>query len=627
MPDKQDILGEIRTRFEKAYDAVSDEYRLMINDLRFLHNDQWDSTLRADREADGRPCLTINKVANYHDQVCGDIRINSPSISVKPVDSDSDPDTAEKISGLIRNIEVQSSAEVAYDTAGEMAAGCGKGTFRIITDYADEDTFDQEIFIKRVKNPFSVFWDPDAQEWDKSDARYCFVTTKMDKDAFREEYPDAAISNAQGDFDSAYWGGGKHEQVRVAEYFRVTGDASKLHLIEYPDGTQETVSELPEGMIHTVLKTRNVTSRKIEWYKVTGAEVLEGPTPLAGRYIPIVEVWGKELTIENESHYRGIVRNAIDPQKLYNYSRSSSAEMISLAPKAPYLVTKTMIANYQTMWNQAHKKNFAYLPYDADPKMPGVTPQRTPPVQADSGIMQEIMIADQELHDTTGLQQANLGQKSNEKSGVAIARRQKEGDTANFAYYDNLKRGMTYAGKVLVDLIPHIYDTPKVRRILGEDGETEFVQFGEPFIDKDGKSKLYDLTTGKYDVVVNIGPSYSTQREESADNMMNFMGQIPATAPLIADLVVGQMDWPGSAQISDRLRKTLPPGLDESQDEAGAGQPPAGPPPPDPMQQMEMKKQEILMEQEQLKTVKLHAEIDKIRAETEIKVREALRPK
>uniref|UniRef100_A0A6M3IEK9 Putative P22-like portal protein n=1 Tax=viral metagenome TaxID=1070528 RepID=A0A6M3IEK9_9ZZZZ len=628
--DNNDILAEIKANFKKAYDAAEAEYTMMIDDLRFMNGEQWAQSLKADREADGRPCLTINKTAVFHDQIAGDIRMNTPSIKVKPVDSGADPDTAKMIMGLIRNIEHQSGADAAYDTAGESAAACGKGTFRIVTEYASDDSFDQEIYIRRMKNPFTVFWDPAAQEWDKRDADYCFVTEKIDRDTFFEQYPDGSASSFDAGKDSdASWG--DKETVRVVEYFKRDPVISKLYLIQYADKTEpEVVDTLPDKTLYQyeVLKERKVESHKLIWYKATAAEILEGPIEMAGKYIPIVEIWGKEINIENETHYRGVVRNMIDPQKLYNYSRSTSAEVISLAPKAPYLVTAAMVGEYQAIWNKAHKKSFPYLPYTPDPKMPGVMPSKTPPISADTGIINEIMVSDQELHDTSGLQQASLGKQSNEKSGKAIQARQREGDVANYVYYDNITRGLRYAGKVIVDLIPSIYDVPKVRRIMGEDGTEQMVQFGEPFVDKDGKSKLYDLTTGRYDVVVSIGPSYSTQREEAADNMMNFMGAIPGTAPLIADLVVGNMDWPGADEISDRLKKTLPPGLlPPEQDGGGQGQPPPGPPPPpDPMMMMEMEKAKVLLQQEQLKAVKLKAEIEKIQVETKLKAMEAAFP-
>jgi hypothetical protein len=196
------------------------------------------------------------------------------------------------------------------------------------------------------------------------------------------------------------------------------------------------------------------------------------------------------------------------------------------------------------------------------------------------------MISDQEMHDTTGMQQASLGKKSNEKSGRAIMARQHEGDVANYTFYDNLGRAMRYQGRVLVDLIPKIYDTPRIIRILGKDGMEQSVPINQQFKDKDGMDKLYDLTVGKYDVSVTIGPSFTTEREEAAENMMTLIGAVPQAGMLISDLLVKNLDWPGADEISKRLRLLLPP---ELQAEAGGGEP-VKPAPPDPVQILTMKK-------------------------------------
>lgn len=577
----EEILKEIRDRFREAYDAVDDSYEDMLDDLRFLEGGStWPDEVRRDREADGRPCLEILKLPTFCDQVSGDMRQNAPSIKVKPVDSGSDPETAEIMTGLIRNIEVQSKAEVAYDTASESSIQCGKGTFRIITDYADDETFDQEIRIQRMKNPFTVYWDPMANEWDRSDAKYCFVTERISREEFGKLYPDASIADHPGGKDKdPHWGDDK--SIRVAEYWKRVDDKKKT-LYEMRDpltGNTQMGDAKLEGW--EVIRERRIKSSKLQWYKTNGTEILDGPTDWPGKYIPIVEVWGKELNIEGKSVYRGVIRHAKDSQRLYNYNRSHNAEVNALAPKVPYLVTATMIDQYQGLWDKAHKKNYPYLPYNPDPMAQGSggMPSRQNPIAQNTGLLAEIQIADQEMHDTTGLQQASLGKKSNEQSGRAIMARQREGDVANYAYYDNLARALKYAGTVIVDLIPRIYDSARVIRILGEDGNDQEVAINQPTQSSDGKQKVFDLTAGKYDVIVTIGPSYTSQREEAVDGMIAFMGQLPEQARMIvADLVVKNLDWPGASEFEKRLKALLPPGIAE-----GDGATPPAPPPPDPI--------------------------------------------
>ena len=590
--DDIDIIKEIRERFNDAQSAWETTYSDMLDDLEFVNGDQWPRSLKAEREADGRPCLTINKLANFGDQTIGDIRQNEPSIKVKPVDSGSDPDVAEILTGLIRNIEVQSNAEIAYDTAAESAVWCGKGSFRVVTEYSDDDTFDQDIRIKRIKNPFTVYWDPSAQEWDKSDARYVFVTERIPRDEFTQRYPDAGISDHAGGKDKDYnWGDDK--TVRIAEYFVKEAVKKKLYLLRDPVTQDDVVRDAKiDGW--DVIRERDIEGHKITWYKTNGSEILEGPTEWPGKHFPICEVWGKEINIEGRSIYRGMVRHAKDPQRLYNFSRSHSAELTSLAPKAPYLVTSKMVAQYQNMWQTAHKKNWPFLVYDVDPLAPGSIPKRADSVSQSTAIMQEIQISDQEVHDTTGLQQASLGQKSNEKSGRAILARQREGDVANYVFYDNLGRAVAYCGRVLLDLIPRIYDTARVVRLIGQDGEEAFVPVNQPVETQgpDGRviEKIFDLTTGKYDVVISVGPGYTTQRDEAADMMMEFMRVIPAAGPIIADLVAKNMDWPGADEISDRLRSLLPPQVLGAAGGGQQGPPPPPEPPPNPMDELKGQK-------------------------------------
>jgi len=607
------ILQEIRDRFRESYDAADPDYQAMLEDLRFLNNEdncQWPDDVKAERKADGRPCLVINKLPAFVDQVEGDIKQQTPSIKVKPVDSEADPETAEKLTGLIRNIENQSMADMVYDNAGGSAIRCGLGRFRITTQYADDDVFEQDIRIKRIKNPFTVYWDPASEEWDHSDARFCFVTEKVARAEFERQYPSAALHEFDGGKDrTLMWGDDK--TIRVVEYWKKEPVKKTLYLLRNPvTGETYVRDEAFEGL--EVLNTRQVDTNKIVWFKASGHEILEGPTEWAGKYIPIIDVYGKEIHIENRSIHWGVVRHAKDPLRLYNFSRSHDAETTSLAPKSPYLVTPTMIGEFKPFWDQAHKKNFPYLPYNPDQSAPGVKPFREPPIQANAGLLTQIQMADQELHDTTGLQLASLGKQSNEKSGIAIRARQAEGDRGNFAFADHLAKSIQHAGKIILDLIPKIYDTERIVRILGEDGSEELVPLNQPFQDpKTGEQKIYDMTVGKYDVTVSVGPSYQTQREEAAEGMIALFSNLPdPMKTVMADLVVKNLDWPGAAEIEKRLKAMLPPGIADDE------KPPMPPQPPDPMQVLEMEKLKAEIEKDLMDVQKTKAEIEKILAES-----------
>jgi len=608
--DIKDIIEE----FNEAKDAVSDLREEMVDDLRFLRgkiDDQWPREIIADRQPDGRPCLVINKLPSFVDQVEGDSRQNRPAIKVKPVDSKADPETARILTGLIKNIEMQSNAEIAYDTGISGAASCGMGAWRVTTEYASDDVFEQDIRIRRIKNQFTVYPDPNAQEISYEDGRFMFVTEKLARKVFDKQFPNTDPCSWI-DSKSGIKNWVEKDAIRIAEYFEKAEESKTLYLLRLKEsGELFTGQKLPPDMERYELsRERKVQTQTLKWSKVSGKEILEGPSDWPGRYFPIILVWGKELNVEGETDYRGVVRHAKDPQRLYNYNRSMGAEYVALAPKAPYIGTAKQFQGYEDTWKQASKKNYPYLLYNPDGEAP--PPSRTIPNMVNTGIQYEIMISDQELHDTTGLQQASLGEKSNEKSGIAIAERRRQGDRGQFAYNDNLIRALVYEGKVLVDLIPKIYDTERIERIFNEDGSNEQVTLNARFTDeKTGKDRIYDVTTGKYDTVVSVGPSYQTQREEGVGQMIELTKAMPNITPMIADLIVGNLDFPGAEEIQKRLQKLLPPGLapepEEGEGGSVAGMPPpgAGPPPPPPDPKMEI---EIAQEQEKLRKMKADAD-------------------
>ena len=538
MASDTEKVREIKDNLKYSEDATGAEYEVMIEDLRFLDGEgQWPQDLEAERAADGRPSLRINKLPGKLDRVAGEQRRNRPSIKVSPVDSDADVDTAKVFGGLIRNIEQQSCAKTAYSTAEDSMTGCGLGAWRVVTEYSGDETFDQDIKIRRMKNPFTVFYDPDAQELDNSDAKWCIITESLARDNYKKQYPKADPCEFDANRDD-YEGWIAKDRIRIAEYFEKVYTKKKIYLIQRGDNPPEIVTELPEDDLeaapgetgYTVLNERMVDSYEIEWRRVNGKETIEGVEKWAGKYIPIVMAYGKELNIENKSSHRGIVRHAKDPQRLYNYARSASAEKISLAPKSPYIGTAKMFQGYEKQWSISMKRNFPYLLIKADKDFPNRMPERQMPQQIESGIQQEVMVSDQEINDTTNVREAAMGEKSNEKSGKAIQARASMTDLANVSFNDNMAVAVQYTGKILVDLIPKIYDTARVVRILNEDDTQEQVKVNEEYEKESGKTAFYDVTVGKYDVAISTGPSYQTQREEAADGMISFLQAVPDVA-------------------------------------------------------------------------------------------------
>lgn len=567
----EEILKEAHERFAVAEEAEKEERDDALDDLEFAAGKQWPDEIMQSRQQDGRPCLTINRLPQHIKQVTNDQRQNRPSIKAHPVDDQADPETAKVIQGLIRHIEYNSSADAAYDTAFESAVRSGRGYWRVITQYLSPTSFDQEILIKRIRNRFSVFFDPYSKEPDGSDANFAFITEDISREEYARLYPDSQLAKS-GDWESMGnapdgWMDGK--SARIAEYFYK--DTQEVTLCQLSDGRVVLKSDLasippavtPDGQVipPQVVRERRTSVPTIRWCKLNACEVLE-KTDWPGSYIPIVPVYGDELDINGKRILKGIVRDAKDPQRMLNFWKSAETETIALAPKAPWLIEEGQIEGYERDWETANRRNHAYLKYknvsvNGSPIPPPQRQSFEPAVQA---ITQAAMLAADDLKATTGIYDAALGARSNESSGIAIHRRNVQAQTSNFHFVDNLTRSLKHTGRILLDLIPKIYDTARTARIIGEDGEQKVIKINEQF-DQDGKPALYDLSVGKYDITVDVGPSYASKRQEAAASMLDLSKAVPQLVQIAGDLMVKNMDWPGAKEIADRLKKTLPPGL------------------------------------------------------------------
>lgn len=496
--------------------------------------------------------------------ITNDQRQNRPTIKVFPVDDKADIETAKILQGMIKHIEYNSNADTAYDTAFEGAVTKGFGFFRVVTDYVDPMSFEQEILIKRIRNHFSVYLDPNSKEPDGSDAEWAFIFEDVPREEFADQYKDAKLS-AMEDWQSI----GNHTPgwaskatCRVAEYFYK--DYKEVTLVQLEDGTVIDKSKLIDGVQYVIKAERKTSVPIVKWAKINGIETLE-ETEWPSRYIPIIPVYGDELDVNGKRVLEGAIRHAKDSQRMYNYWASTETETISLAPRAPYIAAEGQIPKeYENIWKSANRKNHAFLPYkpvSISGQVMGA-PQRNvfeAPIQS---ITTARLQAAEDLKATIGIFDAALGNRSNENSGIAIQRRTAQAQTANFHFVDNLTRSIRHAGRIIVELIPKIYDTARAVRILGEDGEQEIVRINEVFRYK-GEDRFFNFTHGKYDTVVETGPSFATKRQEAAASMVDFMKVVPTQAAIVSDLIAKNMDWPGASEFAERLRKTLPPGIIE----------------------------------------------------------------
>ena len=639
MATKQEKLDEIHRiaveRFESIMTRERDQRALAVEDAKFAHapDGQWDENAIEKRK--DRPRYTINRVAGAIDQLVGDRRQNRTDIKVRPVSGGADKQLADIYNGLIRNIEGLSKAENAYDMAFDELVTGGYGGWRVLTEFSDDDSFEQDIRIHTIDSAStSLFFDPAASAYDKRDSQFAFLTTLMPLEEFKAKFPDQPeVSFDQEQFNSnlcSSWF--NNDMVRIAEYWvkvpvmRNIGLLSDGRVIDLDD--EEIVLDELAAQGVTVQSERKIKSHKVVMYKMSGSGILSGPSDWAGKFIPLIPAFGKVARIEGKEYVRGLVRNAKDPNRIYNYTVSSEIETTALTPKDPYWITATQAKGHVAALKTFNTNNQPFMLYNADPDAPGA-PQRTGAPSVQAAMIGQRQNAALDIYATTGIEPASLGNSPELKSGKAIIAQQKMGDRGSFVYTDNLNKSIEYTGEILVDLIPRIYDTERVIRVLNIDGTSEEVKinaglanFNETITDtQTGKEEIvYDLSRGKYDVVVTAGPSFASQRQESAQQLIDLTANSPVFAEIATDLIAKNLDVLESEELTKRVRqRMIQQGVvtptDDEREELGLDQPPA---PPSESEQalldnVLMQNEKLMAEIENLdaKNAKLMADINK----------------
>lgn len=557
--DDDKLLAEALAQYKLCEDAESENRTAALDDLKFARlGEQWPEAIKRSRELENRPCLTVNRLPTFIRQVVNDSRQNKPSILFQPVE-DGDMETAEVLNGLMRNIEYSSNADIAYDTAIDFAVTMGFGYIRVNTDYSYDDAFTQDIKIEQIANPFSVYGDPLATSADGSDWKVAFVTDTLKEADFKNKYPDAKESNFDGSSDALDWYG--EDGIRIAEYWKKEEIPTKIYKLS--DGTVTNQEEyiknkdLFDSAGLDIVDQRDSVTCKVTQYIITGSEVLE-TNEWAGKYIPIVPVYGDEVNVEGKRYFLSLIRFAKDAQQMHNFWRTASTELVALAPKTPFIGKTGSFDTDADKWATANTATHSFIEYDGD-----IAPQRQPFASVPAGALQEALNASDDMKSIMGLYDASLGAQSNETSGRAILARERQGDVSTFHFIDNMTRAIRQVGRICGDLIPKIYNEERMIRVIGEDDSNEMVKVNGEYEDKKGVVKLHDLTAGKYDLTVKAGASYTTRRQEAAEQMMAMIQSYPDAAPLIGDLIAKNLDWPGADEISKRLKAMLPPQLQE----------------------------------------------------------------
>lgn len=629
-----------------AADSINRENQR--EDIRFIKmREQWPEAVRMAREEQGRPCLTIDQLGPVVRQVVNDCRLNKPEIKVRPVDSHGDPKTAEIIGGLIKNIEYTSNADVAYDTAVDYAVASSRGYMRVVSDYATDDTFEKDLIIKPVSDPMTIIPDVYSTAADSSDWNYAFVLERVTRAEYRKRFKgkevadwDTLSSLANDWFGdecamiAEYW---KREEVPAWVAMLSTGEPQKFDkepevgfvveegvpLVDPMTGepavdpTTGEVSWQEEPV--TVMAVRETKTYKVQQHILSGKEVLE-TNDWPGQYIPIIPVYGEDFFYEGRRYFVSLVRPAMDAQRMKNYWRSTSTELVALAPRAPWVgQEEAFVGEDAAKWETANSENHAFLSYPAGAQ----APQRQSSPTIPAGALQEAANATDDIKTITGVYDASLGARSNETSGRAIMARQREGDVSTFNFIDNLSRGIRHLGRVITDLIPAFYSVDRMIRIINPDGQPETVKITTPEQMQEYQAKVaqsveqmeqvYALGVGKYDVAVESGPSFTTQRQEANEFFVSLIQAVPQYADMIAPFALRTFDAPGVTELVKEIEERM----QQTQEQQSQGEQPT---PADQikMQETQIKAQQAqadnAIKQEEVRVKAFEAETDRIRA-------------
>lgn len=607
-----DFLLEMRERFQLSKDAYSKLYKQAAEHMRFafVPGAQWDQWMADTRS--GRPKYEVNKTRQALKQITNDQRQNRPQVKVRAA-KNTTTDKAELRQGILRGLEAQSRAETAYDTAMQFQVGGGYGVWRVNTQYCDEGAFEQDIVVEEVDNPFSVWFDPTAKKkHDKRDSRFAFVEEDVPRSEYKARWPKADMTDFVGTATETRLGWWSDETIRVVEYWYK--EPEQREILQLSDGRVvnakdvEAVLDEMEAAGITVTNRRTVTVDCVKQCICSGVEVLEGPTEWPGRFIPLVPVYGNHLVIEGKEFFCGETAFAEGAQRMHNYERSTFIEVLAQQPLSPLMAPAASVAGYEKQYEEISTNPPPVLLYNADPSLPNSgKPTREPPPQFPAALAQAAQISGDDIKAVTGKYDASLGARSNETSGKAIMARQQEGDVSSFDYIDNLGKAMLFSAEIISDLLPKIYDTQRTLTLIGEDLQEKLVEVNKPIQDEQtGEWVTVNDLEGRFDFAMTIGPSFTTQRMETAESMREMSNDPSPMGQLAKYGFLKSLDSPGMDEIRKGARKML---VSQGLLEPAEGEQPPQAPPPDPKVMADAQLKQAQAQKVQAETAQITAQI------------------
>lgn len=611
-----DLLQEISKNIDTWYRAYNINLRNFRDDVNFLFIDQWDASDRNEFKRLQKPMLTFNKIYDFFKKVVGEQRQNTPNLEVRCLTGDSSQEAIKLRADIVRQIAYDSKSDIVYQTAFENALAGGFGGIRVLTDYTTPKSYEQKIFLRRIDNPERLFFDPNAKEPTKHDGNYCGYYDIMGKEEFKEQYPDVEYPKSfplHSEIKEFYWG--DKNTISVVEYYKKEWFSFSVHQLsngktvtdkeyrkikeQYEEMSQlEDVEGIDQPIVlPEIIKTRRSRDYKIMCYKAIYGQIVE-KYKWPSKYFPIIFCPGDVHNIEGEERTISFVRFVRDAQRFLNYTGSEIAQAIKNSRREQFLVTPDNISGEGLIdiWRNPSNQQGALVA--VPDKITKQMPIKLPPSEIPQTLLQQYQRAESDIQSVLGYYEANRGAQGQELSGVALRERQRTGNMGVAVFFDNLNRAIEQTGRVILSLLPEIYDTERRISLQAPNGENQDVFINRKIA---GGQAENDVTKGDYDVIIKDGPSFAVQKEEALKILVEMVKVNPQTFPLVADLIASSIDIENSPQLVERFKTLVPKDILAKE----SGQPPP-PPQPNPamiaaQQQQQLQQAELQLKQQQMK--------------------------
>lgn len=555
----RDQLKKLHAAAVKRYEqAIKDESQWRISyleSMKFVDGDQWpDDVLQARKN---RPSLVINASRKFAESVVNNERMGTPSILAVP-HGDTTNEDARLRNIILSHIEQVSDSKNVFDTALDCQVKGGRGAFRILSRYVNDESFDQDLVLVAIPDPLSVVCDAASTDLLYRDARYLFLTTMIDADEFKHLYPDAKKidwSNTQLFVNNAFFNQ-KDKLVRVVEYY--FKERSIKHYGLFTDGTvwdigsdyyKSTMESLHAKTDVKLVKEKIVDSHDVYWVKMSGVEILEGPVKEVTPDIPVIIVPGRVWWNQGKRVYSSLVKDAIDPNRMLNYWVSSATEGVALSKNTDYVSTPEAIAGYENDWTSD-------IPVGIKRFNSGFEkPAREQPAQLSPALAAMITLSASQIPDVMGISPDFMGMPTNARSRSAIGERAKNSQAGPYVFIDHYMKAIQYAGEIINRRIKYYYDTKRTLTIENEDGQTQSVSIND--FDAGNAGVKNDVKKGEFKVRIKTGPSYATLREEAGDQMLQALQWAGPFAGVIIPEIAKSQDWPGADRLSAAIQAQL----------------------------------------------------------------------